>query len=188
MNRYAVARTVLNIYSNLENICNKIDKEVNQSTRILAEASNAYFGTLLKTFDSISDVIYRKSMLVNLKIYLEQALNKLPCELSAILYLKYMDRFSIKQISVVTENSFKNTERKLMLATKKFSNYLIDVGLTDEKFASVLTSESWIRKIYLYFCGVKKELSPCCCEIKITNGIITNNSINALTKKEFRCL
>lgn len=188
MDRMAVARTVLNLYSNLEFICEIIDKEVNSATNIMAKTSNAYLGSMLQLYDSVSNVIYRKSMLVNLKIYLEQALSMLSEENAGILYLRYMDKFSTKQIAIFTDNTVRAIDKKLFEATKLLSINLNRVGLTDEKFKEILNSEKWINVLYNFFCGVKRELPSNCCEIKVTNGIVTHSTINKLTKREYRCM
>jgi len=188
MDKIAIARTVLNLYSNLEYICEKIDNEVNSTTQIMAKTSYAYIGTMLNVYESVSEVIYRKSLLVNLKIYLEQALGLLSSDRAGILYLKYMDKFSTRQIAMFTDSNIRNVERNLILATREFASNLCKVGLTEEKFLEVLKNEKWINHIYQYFSKNNYQPTTSVCEIKISNGIITHGTINKLTKREFRCM
>ncbi len=188
MDRIAIAKTLLNIYPNLNLICKKIDSEVNSSAMLMAETADAYLGTMLNFYDNVTNVIYRKSMLVNLKIYLEEALAKLPESLAGLLYLKYVDRFSVKQICDFTEQSLKQVERKLLNALHMFSVELTKAGLSSDVFINVIKNESWIKQIYLFFSDNKKEYAKCSCNIKIVNGLISESTINKLTNKAFKCI
>lgn len=188
MNRIAVAKTLLNIYPNLNLICNKIDNEVNSSAMLMAETADAYLGTMLNFYNNVTNVIYRKSMLVNLKIYLEEALAALPEDFAGLLYLKYVDKFSVKQICDFTEQNLKQVERKLMSALNMFSVSLGKAGLTNDVFFDVLKNENWIKQIYLFFSDNKKEYAKCSCNIKIVNGLISEATINKLTNKAFKCI
>jgi len=111
----------------------------------------------------------------------------MPTDLASLLYLRYKDKFSAKQIAAFTGINIRAIEHKISYSTKVFSNNLIHVGLTDEKFLEIMNNENWIKKIYFYFCGLCKEKETTTCEIKISNGIITENCINRLTNKEYRC-
>ena len=188
MNRVAIAKTLLNIYPNLNLICDKIDAEVNSSAMLMAETAEAYLGTMLNFYNNVSNVIYRKSKLVNIKIYLEKALSSLQEDCAGLLYLKYVDRFSTKQICDFTEQNTKQVERKLMSALNMLAVALTKVGLTNDVFSSVLKSESWINNIYLFFAGTSGEKEKCSCNIKIVNGLISEATINKLTSKAFRCI
>ena len=187
MNKIAVGKTLLNIYPNLSLICDKIDSEVNSSAMLMAETADAYLGTMLNFYNNVTNVIYRKSMLVNLKIYLEEALASLSEEMAGLLYLKYVDKFSTKQICDFTEQPLRQVERKLMQAINMFSIALTKVGLTGDVFSKVLKNEKWINEIYLFFEGGKKEEQRSC-NIKIVNGLISEQTINKLTNKAFRCI
>ncbi len=87
--------TILTAYRNLEKVANSIDKCINTC----AAASISYDGDTLELMDAMLELIKRKERIINLKVVVDEVLDKLEPKEKKVLLLRFVDKVKFEDLS-----------------------------------------------------------------------------------------
>ena len=146
-------KTILFTYKYLDNIAGALDKLIDR------QALNSYYycggnqmdNGVMAVADRIIKLSQRKIKLINIKVLVEQTLEKCDTLLAQLLIEKYVDNDKIEEIAKRHNLSSRTYFRRLMQAEDSFSYLMSLRGFNDEKLKDYLKDEKWIMEIYNKF-------------------------------------
>ena len=148
------SKTLLIAYGHLETICGAIDKTV-LDYGLKSSAINCDVEYLAKKMISL---IERKKFLINIKVLVDNALNRISDAEAKVLILKYIDNLPSNIASEVLKVSMRTYFRKLNIALENFAKILIFQGYSTAKFFDMFKNEKWILEIFdSYYKKEKKD-------------------------------
>ncbi len=177
MNYNAFGKTLLNVYNSLEDVCNRIDKMVENKAY-----SGAGFGyhtshNPCDLFNSIIELSSRKVGLINLKLRIEQAISKVKPKVAKVLILRYVDRITAKQIAQLTSSSMRTVFRRLSEGVEQFCKNIKADGLNEEKVKELYKEEKWLFQISEVFSSDSK--------LDFINPVVEGKNIVKMATNQF---
>lgn len=140
------SKTFLNVYRSLDKIAEAIDRIV--LTSGLSSGMNEYSGNAYYIANKIIELTERKIVLINLKLLIEEVLNKLDKNSVRLLMLKYVDRVRTEDIADLMHVSKRTFFRKSNKAITSFELTLSRLGQTSKSISIMLEDEAWIKDLY----------------------------------------
>ena len=137
------SKALLYSYSNLEQICDAIDKTV-LNYGIGSFNSNQ---TMIVA-DKILSLISRKKRLINIKVLVDNVLNNISTSSAKILTVRYIDKVKTEIASKVLNMSNRNFFRRLNQAVHEFATEIKKQGFDSKVLHEKFKSEFWILEIY----------------------------------------
>ena len=142
------SRSVLSIYKYLATMAHTIDKLVVD----IGKSSNS---PLLQKYQStycqaskIIELMDRKRKMINLKVAVEDTLNKLDKTSKRILTLVFIDGVKSELVAQILGISFRNFFRKKSSALDEFASMFQYKGFDDEFFKKEYSCEKWFMSVY----------------------------------------
>lgn len=177
MKQKAWAKTLLSIYTCLENISNAIDKYV-VSQGVNSGRNNL---TTLESAEKIISLIERKKLMINLKVLIEKSISNLEVENARILVMRYVDKVKPEVCANILNFSRRTYFRKLDKSIEYFANQLKLNGYDNEYLLNMFKNEGWIRELFENFLKQKQK------NVEIENDVATVNlTAKALKLKSCR--
>lgn len=140
-------KTLIGLYRHLKTMANSIDNLIKRIGVNSVYNHSVYNSTLLDS-NKIIELTERKIKIINLKVVIEKALNKIkPIDLN-ILSLFYIDGLSQKSVQEVLKISERTFFRRKEIAIARFSQQLSSLGFDANKLNKYLQNESWIKNAY----------------------------------------
>lgn len=140
-------KTLLSLYRHLETMSNSIDNLIKR-IGINSAFNHSVYNSTYKDSNKIIELTERKIKIINLKVIIEQALNKLKFKDLQIITLYYVDGLNYKKIQEVLSITQRTFFRRKELAIARFSNELELLGYNFEKLNEYLKHENWIKNTY----------------------------------------
>lgn len=143
----AWSKTLLSVYRYLEPITGAIDN------LIIKKGVNSMFYTDkrgLNTYDCANEIIElteRKINLINLKVLVEDGLNKLPFEQKRVLMLFYVDGLKTAEVTKVMGCVERTFFRKKDEAIVAFGRKLKCMGFDEVKLSQMFGKEKWLSNL-----------------------------------------
>lgn len=141
------SKTLLSVYRYLEAITKAIDN------LIVKKGVNSMFYTDrrgLNTYDCANDIIEltdRKINLINLKVLVEDGLNKLPFEQKRVLMLFYVDGLKTVEVTKLMGCVERTFFRKKDEAIVAFGKNLRCMGFDENRLCQMFGKEKWLRDL-----------------------------------------
>lgn len=141
------SKTLLSVYKHLESITGAIDN------LIVKKGINSMFYTDrrgLTTYDCASEIIEltdRKINLINLKVLVEDGLNKLPFEHKRVLMLFYVDGLKSSEVTKLMGCSERTFFRKKDEAIVAFGKNLKCMGFDEVRLSYMFRKEKWLNDL-----------------------------------------
>lgn len=141
------SKTLLSVYRYLEAITGAIDN------LIVKKGVNSMFYTDrrgLNTYDCANEIIElteRKINLINLKVLVEDGLNKLSFEHKRILMLFYVDGLKTTEVTTVMGCVERTFFRKKDEAVVAFGKNLRCMGFDEYRLSQMFEKEKWLRDL-----------------------------------------
>ncbi len=143
----AWSKTLLSVYRYLESITGAIDN------LIVKKGVNSMFYTDkrgLTTYDCANDIIEltdRKINLINLKVLVEDGLNKLPFEQKRVLMLFYVDGLKTTEVTKLMGCVERTFFRKKDEAIVAFGKNLKCMGFDEIRLSQMFGKEKWLSNL-----------------------------------------
>lgn len=141
------SKTLLSVYRYLEPITSAIDN------LIVKKGVNSMFYTDKRgftTYDCASEIIEltdRKINLINLKVLVDDGLNKLPFEQKRVLMLFYIDGLKTTEITKLMGCVERTFFRKKDEAIVAFGKNLKCMGFDESRLSQMFGKEKWLREL-----------------------------------------
>lgn len=144
------AKTFLTIYKYLDRIADAIDKLVER------QALNSYYSGfrndgILDIADKLIELSERKVKLINIKVLIEQTLEKLEKESAQLLIEKYIDNDRGEDIALRHGLPQRTYYRRQNEAENAFTAYMTLQGFNEKKLNEYVAKENWIMEVYNNF-------------------------------------
>lgn len=138
------SETLIKIYRYLEKKCDAIDKFINNHAFYFGYSS-AEYGSI-DVFNNIIELMARKNQLINLKIIVDNAINKLDEVDKKVIFLKMKYNISMNEFCGILElkqrTAFRRIERAFFNLTEIFNK-----SKYRDKLLNIMESEDWIMEI-----------------------------------------
>lgn len=138
------SETIVKIYTLLEKKCDVIDKFIENHAFYFGSSSDD-FGSL-DVCNNIIELMNRKNQLINLKIIIDNAFNKLDDKDKKILLIKMNYNLSISEICGILDVGERTAFRRIENAFSHLADNLNGSKYSD-KFKKIIEGEEWIRNI-----------------------------------------
>lgn len=138
------SEAIVKIYRMLSKKCDAIDRFINNHA--------CYFGPCTEEFgasdvcNNIIDLITRKNQLINLKIIVDNAINKLPPKDKKVLLIKMHYSISINEICGILNLKERTAFRRIEQAFENLADAL-NRSKYAEKLERIINNEEWICAI-----------------------------------------
>jgi len=142
------SKSALSVYRYLEHMANTIDKIVVATGKNSNHQNVQKYQTTLYQTSKIIEFTERKRKMINLKIAVENALQRLPKIERRILVLAFVDGVKSEMISQLLEISLRTYFRKKSKALDNFKEQMIACGFDLEFFENEYACENWMMSIY----------------------------------------
>ena len=157
-------KTLISLYRHLGTMANSIDNLIKR-IGINSAFNHSVYNSTLTDSNKIIELTERKIKIINLKVIIEKALNKLKTNDFRILSLCYIDAVNYKKIQEILNVSERTFFRRKELAIARFSSNLSELGYDAEKLNDYLQNENWVKNAYFQvinstakvFCGKEKS-------------------------------
>ena len=144
------AKTLLSVYRYLERLCGSIDKIINRTglSSINVNSQTFYYNNVYSITQRIIDLSHRKVTLINLKLLIEDILQKMrPCEAKCLIS-RYVDGTKRRVMAEHEAVSLRTIFRRIERAEASFSKILLAKGYDEVKICKMLIDEQWIHNVY----------------------------------------
>jgi len=142
------SKSALSIYKYLETMSMGIDKAVKD---IVSGSNSALLQKSQSTYCQASRIIElmdRKRKIINLKVAIEEGVNRLDKINKKIIALVFFDGLKSEKVSQMLDVSIRTFFRKKTNAMNNFSIILKGIGFDEEFFISEYMSEKWFMSVY----------------------------------------
>ena len=142
------SKTILSVYKYLEALSKSLDN------LILKKSINSMFynnGRGSSTYDLTNEIILlteRRINLINLKVIVECALEKLPLNEKKLLTLFFIDNVRTDKIAQLMGYCDRTFFRKKNEAIDNFSKVVLKNGITKDKLNEMFGKEKWLMDLY----------------------------------------
>ena len=142
------SKTSLTVYKYLSTMSKTIDKTIMD----LGKSSNSVvsqkrYSTYFQA-SKIIELMDRKRKMINLKVAVEDSMNRLDKLSRRILTLSYMDGAKCETIAKLMGTSLRTYFRKKLSAFNQFTEILCELGYDESFFESEYFGEKWFMAIY----------------------------------------
>ena len=138
------SEALIKIYRYLEKKCDAIDKFINNHAFYFGYSSAEYDS--IDVFNNIIELMARKNQLINLKIILDNGINKLDEEDKKVIFLKMKYNISMNEfcgvLDVKQRTAFRRIERAFFNLTE-----VLNKSKYRDKLLDIMESEDWIMEI-----------------------------------------
>lgn len=140
------AKTLLTTYRYFERMAGAIDKMVDTRAMNSMCMSGADYSTnnVLSLSEKIIELSERKVKIINLKILVENSLDRCGDSFARILIGKYIDGAKNIELCEKFGLPYRTYFRRLSDAERRFESAMSTLGFNSEKLESYLSSEKWI--------------------------------------------
>ena len=144
------AKTLLSVYRYLERLCGSIDKIINRTglSSINVNSQTFYYNNVYSITQRIIDLSHRKVTMINLKLLIEDILQKMRPNEASCLILRYVDGAKRRVMAEHEGVSIRTIFRKIERAEESFFKILTIKGYDDKKIEKMLKDEQWIKNVY----------------------------------------
>ncbi len=140
-------KTLISLYRHFGVMANSIDNLIKQIGISSAFRHSIYNSTIIDS-NKILELTERKIKIINLKVIVEKALNKLSDKDLKVLTLFYIDGVNYKKIEFLLGINERSFFRRKELALARFSCILADLGFDSSRLNEYLHNEKWIMNTY----------------------------------------
>lgn len=144
---FAWAKTLLSVYRYLHTVSDAIDNLVSKQCLNSAFCSVGN-NSALSCANKVINLNYRKQVLVNAKVLVENAMERLPEGELQLLTLTYFDLHKSTTVSEALGCSLRTFFRRKNVAITKFANALKFLGFSSQKLEASLQGETWLVNLY----------------------------------------
>ena len=151
MQTYIISKTFLSIYRYLTALTKSIDRVV-RAKSINSSSFNDYYKN--NTEDQTAEILAltnKKITLINIKLIVDQTLQKLQPDQARVLTLKYIDNLTSAQISDLMQLNTRTYFRKANSAIKEFNNQLEKFFKQNTTIQNNILNEPWIKHLLSQF-------------------------------------
>lgn len=150
MKNNVLARTILTAHRYLERICDAIDRlvEANAVNSFYVTGTTFMENSIMVVADKLIELGERKKTLINLKVLIESALERLDEGSCSLLMEKYMEHGTAKEFAKSHDVSLRTYFRKLTGAESALMEKIAFLGYDERKLMEMLKGEKWILDIY----------------------------------------
>ena len=144
------AKTLLSVYRYLERLCSSIDKIINRTglSSINVNSQTFYYNNVYSITQRIIDLSHRKVTLINLKLLIEDILQKMRSNEAKCLISRYVDGAKRRVMAEHESVSLRTIFRRIERAENSFSKILQAKGYDEAKICKMLADEQWIHNVY----------------------------------------
>ena len=178
------SKTILSVYKYLEALSKSLDN------LILKKSVNSMFyynGRGNTTYDLANEIILlteRRVNLINLKVIVENALDKIPLNERKLLILFFVDNVRTDKIAELMGYCDRTFFRKKNEAIESFSKAVVKNGITKERLNEMFGKEKWLMDLYKKNTATDsiRALNPSDCNYGFLKRVIkelSNVSINS---------
>lgn len=138
------AKTLLNINSYLDHICDAIDRNVKSCSASSAHSqlSTIYFA------DKIIRLMERKKFMINIRVIINMTLSSIPKESAKILTIKYIDHIKTDDACKALDMPARTYFRKVDRAVSDFAFELKKIGFDEKKLYDTFKDEYWVLEVF----------------------------------------
>ncbi len=140
-------KTLIGLYRHLGTMANSIDNLIKR-IGVNSAFNHSIYNSTIADSNKIIELTERKIKIINLKVIIEKALNKLKINDFRILSLAYVDCVNYKKVQEILNISERTFFRRKELAIARFSCNLSELGFNAEKLNDYLKNENWIKNAY----------------------------------------
>ena len=153
MKQKAWAKTLLSIYTCLENISNAIDKYV--VAQGVASGRNNL--TTIESAERIINLIQRKKLMINIKVLIEKSIANLDTESARILVMRFVDKVKPEVCTQILNYSRRTYFRRLDKSIESFATNIKHQGIDENILQTMFKKEGWVLEIYQNFLKQKQK-------------------------------
>ena len=145
------AKTLLLTYDCYEIVADSIDRYIEErgraslySTLMMASANSSR-----AVCHELGRLMCKKVDLINLKVLVEQTLDRMTPRFARVLILRYFDDMTIEQIADVMGVTARTVSRNLGLAIEEMAEKLAEQGYTDKHLCGFCATNKWIMNLFM---------------------------------------
>lgn len=138
------SETIIRIYRLLEKKCEAIDKFIKNHAYYFGYSSAEYAS--IDVFNNIIELMARKNQLINLKIIVDNAINKLDDIDKKVLLIKRHYNISMAEFCGILELKERTAFRRIERAFLNLTDAL-NKSKYQQKLINIIKSEQWIQDI-----------------------------------------
>lgn len=142
------SKTILSMYKYLEALSNSIDELVLKKSINSAFYGNGRYNSCYDCASKIMQLTERKINLINIKVMVDDTLEKMPLKYRQLLILAYIDNAKSEDIAEIMHVSIRTFFRKKNEALISFAKNLTALGFTQEKLNCMFGGEHWLKNLY----------------------------------------
>lgn len=141
---------LVKIYCSLDKRCNIIDKFINNHAYYCGSYGEEY--SAVDVYNDILDLIERKNQLINIKLMIDNAVNKLSINDKKVLYVKLNYNISMQELCSLLDVKERTAFRRIEHAFENMAE-IINHSKYCAKLENIIDKQEWIKKI----CGDVKQ-------------------------------
>ena len=142
------SKTILSVYKYLEALSNSIDELVMKKSINSSFYNNGRFNSCYDCANKIMMLTERKINLINIKVMVDDVLNKMTVNQRQLLVLCYVDNVRSEDIAKFFNISLRTYFRKKNEALNSFAKNLLSLGFTKSKLEEMFCCENWLNNLY----------------------------------------
>ena len=138
------AKTLLNINSYLDRICEAIDKNVMSCSMNSAHSQMGtdYFA------DRIIKLVERKKFMINIRVLINNTLKNISLENAKILTIKFVDHIKTDTACKLLDMPYRTYFRKVDKAISQFAFELKKQGYDESMLYQIFKNEFWVLEVF----------------------------------------
>jgi len=142
------SKSALSVYKYLEHMTKTIDKIILDSGKNSNHQKVQKYQTTLYQTGKMIELMDRKRKMINLKVAVEDSLQKIPKTERRILCLVFIDGVKSEKVAELLEISLRTFFRKKAKALENFNEQMIASGYGLNFFENEYLSEKWMLSVY----------------------------------------
>lgn len=138
------AKTLLTIYRVLPNLTNSIE----ETTMATALGGFSHTGSAESLFDKIMQLNERKKALINIKVVVDNAFEKMPYKSVEVLKLKFFEKKKFEQIADKAKVCLRTVFRRYVFALEDFCKAMSSDSIDANWLVQHFASDEIVKRIY----------------------------------------
>lgn len=144
------SRTILESYHHMERVVKSIDKTF--MNICLSSRCSSWYDSVINSTLSIADKLTclseRKILLINTKVLMDKVLSTMDKNLSKILILRFVKKYTNEDISKMYNVCTRTITRKCQKGLEEFTRHILVNGYTSHRIQILYGKERWLMDLY----------------------------------------
>lgn len=148
MDNFVWGKTIIESYGDIIRMAETLQTMIKNLAYASANYTNNYNNNTLNLSEKILKMLDRKYDYCNLKVIIDETLKKLDENSRKILIMKYIDKMSLDEMSVILNVSRRTIDRRIITSINSFCIKLNQAGFDNAYFENIYYKDNYLKSKY----------------------------------------